>query len=312
MFTTASALGGARASAAPASSSSKRRSAWDPYAPLPPSAKRRVDPKDALAPRPYLQELAIPPEVAEERVAGKLLQLDLPEGKTSDWRKAELATREQEKEKKRVKRQREGDCGLSGKRKRASLGKRAVGSVHFDAVLPVYHLWLGYVSELLGVPLSVPPAAPASPPDAPPDGLSARPELLATPLPTYPSKHAPQGPRESQINVVNLHTKLVKAEFVGCLLSVKRAKNPSLVGLKGIVLQETQGTFKLVTPQSQVKVVAKQGTVFNIVLPLFSAAPASPRDLSLDLYGDSFAYRPADRVNKKWKAGTSMGGVELS
>lgn len=97
----------------------------------------QVDPKDALAPRPYLQELAIPPEVAEERVAGKLLQLDLPEGKTSDWRKAELATREQEKEKKRVKRQREGDCGLSGKRKRASLGKRAVGSVQCVECDPV-------------------------------------------------------------------------------------------------------------------------------------------------------------------------------
>lgn len=42
MSTSAPALGGARSSAAPTSSSSKRRSAWDPYAPLPPSAKRRV------------------------------------------------------------------------------------------------------------------------------------------------------------------------------------------------------------------------------------------------------------------------------
>jgi len=35
--------------------------------------------------------------------------------------------------------------------------------------------------------------------------------------------------------------------------AVKRAKNPSLVGLRGLVLQETHGTFKLVTPSSQVK-----------------------------------------------------------
>lgn len=35
--------------------------------------------------------------------------------------------------------------------------------------------------------------------------------------------------------------------------AVKRAKNPSLAGMKGIVLQETQGTFKVVTSKSQIK-----------------------------------------------------------
>lgn len=50
------------------------------------------------------------------------MQLDLPEGKVSDRRKAELAVREAEKEKKRAKRHRGGDCGLAGRRKRKSLG----------------------------------------------------------------------------------------------------------------------------------------------------------------------------------------------
>ncbi|GAA5904718.1 hypothetical protein JCM8208_001335 [Rhodotorula glutinis] len=309
--TQAPALGGASTSAS--SAKPPRHSPWDPYAPLPPSTKRRLDPREAVASKPYLQELAIPADVAEERIAGKLLQLDLPEGKVSDRRKAELAKRDAEKDKKRAKRLREGDCGLSGRRKRAARGSAAAGSVHYDAVLPVHHLWLGYISELLAVPLLIPsPPAPSLAPNAT-STSSAEPIITSTLLPTFPSRHAPPSlPRDEQINVVNLHAKMVKADFTGCSLSVKRAKNPSLVGLRGLVLQETHGTFKLVTPDSKVKVVAKQGSIFNIALPLApTASSAASRELSFDLYGDSFAYRPADRVGKRWKAGTSAGGVEL-
>ncbi|KPV74297.1 uncharacterized protein RHOBADRAFT_54140 [Rhodotorula graminis WP1] len=312
MATQAPALGGASTSS-PSSAKPPRHSPWDPYTPLPPSTKRRLDPREHVAPRPYLQELDIPADVAEERVAGKLLQLDLPEGKVSDRRKADLAKRDLEIERKRAKRLREGDCGLSGRRKRAARGTAAAGSVNYDAVLPVHHLWLGYISELLAVPLVVPsPASPSLAPDAASTG-APEPDITSTLLPTYPSRHAvPTLPRDEQINVVNLHAKMVKADFTGCSLSVKRAKNPSLVGLRGLVLQETHGTFKLVTPGSQVKVVAKQGSIFNIVLPLApTASSAASRELSFDLFGDSFAYRPADRVGKRWKAGTSAGGVEL-
>ncbi|GAA5843981.1 hypothetical protein JCM11251_005931 [Rhodosporidiobolus azoricus] len=309
--TQAPALGGPSTSSATAFLKESRRSAWDPYAVLPPSTKRKLDTTDALSTQSYLAELAIPTEAADERVTGKFLQLDLPEGKESDWRKAELAKRASEKEKKRAKRAREGECGLMGKRKRASRGKEAVKRVSYNAVLPVHHLWLGYMAELLALPIAIPSSS-AAPSSAPAD--SPAPVYSASSLlPTYPPKHE-HVPPGGQINVVTLQTKLVKAEFVGCLLSVKRAKNPSLAGLKGIVLQETQGTFKIVTPRSDVKVLPKQGSIFNLVLPLqpdSSSGSQAFRDLSFDLYGDSFAYRSADRVGKKWKAGTSAGGVEL-
>lgn len=149
----------------------------------------------------------------------------------------------------------------------------------YDAVLPVHHLWLGYISELLAVPLLIPlPTAPSLAPAAT-STSSAELSITSTLLPTFPSRHAPPTlPRDEQINVVNLHAKMVKADFTGCSLSgassssfrpscppfarpdtdavthaVKRAKNPSLVGLRGLVLQETHGTFKLVTPDSKVK-----------------------------------------------------------
>lgn len=51
------------------------------------------------------------------------MQLDPPEGKESDWRKLELAGRAREVEKKKVKRNKEGDCGLIGRRKRKRLAK---------------------------------------------------------------------------------------------------------------------------------------------------------------------------------------------
>ncbi|GAA6023173.1 hypothetical protein JCM11491_003287 [Sporobolomyces phaffii] len=289
-----------------------RRSAWDPYAPLPPSIKRKLDPNDALKADPYLDSLRIPTQVAEERLSGKLLQLDPPLGKVSDQRKAELAVIEREKDKKRTKRTREGDCGLMGRRKRAAAGKDAVDSVHYAAVLPVHHLWLGYMAELLALPISVPP---------PPSTTPATRQVASIPLPTFPSRAEPLPAlaQELSINVGNIQTKLVKAEFVGSILRVRRAKNPSLVGLEGIVLQETQGTFKVVTPKSQIKgatvtvLLPKQNSIFTLVLPLESTGSRTGdvRELSLDVYGDSFAYRSAERVGRKWKAGTGAGGVEL-
>ncbi|POY75320.1 hypothetical protein BMF94_1691 [Rhodotorula taiwanensis] len=65
-------------------------------------------------------------------------------------------------------------------------------------------------------------------------------------------------------------------------------------------------------PRSRVKVVPKLGTIFALALPLDPPPDTNdPHELSFDLYRDSFAYRPADRVGKKWKAGTSAGGVDL-
>ncbi|GAA6059763.1 hypothetical protein JCM10212_001971 [Sporobolomyces blumeae] len=303
----------ALAPASASSSSKTRRSPWDPYAPLPPSTKRKLDPRDNLKVKPYLEALEIPTGAADERLSGKLQQLDPPAGKVSDQRKAELAKKDAEKEKRAAKRKRDGDCGLVGRRKRAAMGKAAATSVNYAAVLPVYHLWLGYMAELLGLPIAVPPPTPS--PQSRTSADDAPASVVKTPLPTFPTRHEALPPtvQDMQLNAVSMQTKLVKAEFVGSVLAVKRAKNPSLVGLSGIVLQETQGTFKLVTSKSVLKVVPKENTVFTLTLPLASSpgSPSTDRSLTLDIFGDSFAYRSAERIGRKWKAGTSAGGIEL-
>lgn len=132
----------------------------------------------------------------------------------------------------------------------------------------MHTMWLGYMTELLGLPFLLPSAA--STPHTHPA------QTTAVVVPTVPLRSISAvsttgtGMQELKINVGNLHTKLVKAEFVGCILSgafhlsfhelaltkngaVKRCKNPSLVNLTGLVLQETQGTFKIVSTSSVVK-----------------------------------------------------------
>ena len=59
-------------------------------------------------------------------------------------------------------------------------------------------------------------------------------------------------------------------------------------------------------------VLPKQNSIFTIVLPLEDKKTRQQQqELSVDIFGDSFAYRSAERVSRKWKAGTGAGGVEL-
>lgn len=56
----------------------------------------------------------------------------------SDRRKAELAVREAEKDKKLSKRRRGGDCGLAGRRKRKALGSSAPESIQYVFFRPAW------------------------------------------------------------------------------------------------------------------------------------------------------------------------------
>ena len=90
-------------------------------------------------------------------------------------------------------------------------------------LLPLHHLWMGYMSELLGLP--TPPVGPI------------RPETIGSNTPSSSS----------------MHPKLLRADFHGAVLTVKQSKNSSLVGLSGILIHETENAFKLVTEKNKVK-----------------------------------------------------------
>lgn len=189
----------------------------------------------------------------------------------------------------------------SGKKKRktAALGRRPAdakglwklenGAQKFDLFLPLHQLWMGYMSELLGL----------SPPSSVPVG-------------------------EAMPNASSMHPKLVKADFHGSLLTVRQSKNPCIVGLTGIVIHETENAFKIITRKDQLKLIPKQNSIFTLAVPLYStllqtqfepveavsSALSGQRSgtvldaphIAFDLYGNQFCFRSADRAGRKFKA----------
>ncbi|KAI0261175.1 Rof/RNase P-like protein [Gloeopeniophorella convolvens] len=173
---------------------------------------------------------------------------------------------------------------------RVKLGRRAAAEkgvwrlrpeeARWALFVPLHRLWLGYMSELLG---------------------------LAAPRDAAPSAGAmPQA--------AGMHAKLVKADFHGALLTgaVRRSKNAALVGLAGIVVQETENTFRVVTRADKLKLVPKQGAVFAFAVPLCSTLGVSPvadatatvldaPHIEFELYGNQFRFRAADRASRKFK-----------
>jgi ribonuclease P protein subunit POP4 len=135
----------------------------------------------------------------------------------------------------------------------------------------------------------------------------------------------------------SLHSKISKADFTGAQLSVASSRNPSLVGITGLVIEETASTFRLVTPSSLVKVIPKNGTQFAIIFPAYgpplrtpgeeeeeeqryqsTVLPISPNvmedylrktpRISIPLIGTNFGFRSGDRAGRKFRPTQGGGG----
>lgn len=88
-----------------------------------------------------------------------------------------------------------------------------------------------------------------------------------------------------------LAQKMLKADFHGCKLKVSRSRCASVVGLQGIVLQETQNTFKIIGIDDRVRTIPKTHTVFT-----FTAL-----GYKFTIYGQNMMYRSSDRSARKYK-----------
>jgi ribonuclease P protein subunit POP4 len=91
--------------------------------------------------------------------------------------------------------------------------------------------------------------------------------------------------------------KLAKADLHGALLTVERGRCPQLVGVSGIVVQETTNTFVVVTRAGRVRRLPKQHHVF--VLQLGDA-------LSVRVFGNHLRFRTTERSARKLKAKTTV------
>ncbi|XP_011881591.1 PREDICTED: ribonuclease P protein subunit p29 [Vollenhovia emeryi] len=145
-------------------------------------------------------------------------------------------------------------------RKRLRLGLGKVGSgnqMKYSDLLPLNQLWLQYMREALGV------------------------ESFAS---------IPMSPSSPNWESVNLQ--LIKADFHGARISIDKSRCPSLVGVAGIVIQDTKNTFRICGIDNVVRTIPKNVVKINIHLD---------DGVTLKAFGRELSTRPAERAVKKYK-----------
>ncbi|CAK9796513.1 Ribonuclease P protein subunit p29 [Anthophora plagiata] len=146
-------------------------------------------------------------------------------------------------------------------RKRMQLGLRKIiskGDLKYTDLLPLHQLWLNYMQQVLGTKFFT---------------------------------NIPKDPTDSNWENVNQH--LVKADFHGAKISVVGSKCPTLVGLKGIVIQDTKNTFRICGKDNIVRTIPKDVVIMKIDLTT----------VCLEFFGKDLSIRPTERTIKKFKCG---------
>ncbi|GFZ50656.1 hypothetical protein JCM24511_08414 [Saitozyma sp. JCM 24511] len=198
--------------------------------------------------------------------------------------------------------------------------------VVYESLLPLHYLHCTYLSQLLHLPpLPAPtPTAqtkrngdddkddgsrPSPAPGAggsspfPSAGPSSRSSGTKTaPLPTSPALALPPG-----LHPESIQTALSKSDFTGSHLLVLSSRNPSLVGIRGIVIEETASTFRLVSPDHTARVIPKNGTQFELSFPAYSPAPA-PASASI---GDTRAKGEAGEAGEEHQRDAGDPGMSI-
>jgi ribonuclease P protein subunit POP4 len=99
----------------------------------------------------------------------------------------------------------------------------------------------------------------------------------------------------------SLCAKLVKADFSGAKVKVVNSKNPSMIGVSGIVVRESPQSFVVIQPKNDaVKVLLKAGSVFQFQLPAVMKSKDS-QPLAVNIWGDSILYKGSERTKIKFK-----------
>lgn len=95
-----------------------------------------------------------------------------------------------------------------------------------------------------------------------------------------------------------VQSKLLKADFHGAIIKVVRSKCSSYLDLTGILIQEFKHVFKIITKKSELKVIPKRGSVFEMEVNGFVS----------HIYGSRIEQRASERSAKKFK---SKGAFDL-
>ncbi|KAL3211205.1 hypothetical protein MRX96_000883 [Rhipicephalus microplus] len=93
------------------------------------------------------------------------------------------------------------------------------------------------------------------------------------------------------------YSRLLKAEYTGCFLTVAESRCPSYVGARGFVVQETKNVFRLLTERSVVRTVPKAHSAFAFELD----------GRIYKIYGSHFRVHSFERMKAKFKARGVIG-----
>uniref|UniRef100_A0A6M2CSA0 Ribonuclease P protein subunit p29 n=1 Tax=Rhipicephalus microplus TaxID=6941 RepID=A0A6M2CSA0_RHIMP len=96
---------------------------------------------------------------------------------------------------------------------------------------------------------------------------------------------------------VTEYSRLLKAEYTGCFLTVAESRCPSYVGARGFVVQETKNVFRLLTERSVVRTVPKAHSAFAFELD----------GRIYKIYGSHFRVHSFERMKAKFKARGVIG-----
>jgi len=91
-------------------------------------------------------------------------------------------------------------------------------------------------------------------------------------------------------------SRLLKADYHGCMLKVTRSSIPSHIGTEGILIQETATTFRIITPHNKLRIVPKKDTAFSF---RFGSQ-------LLTIYGNNFSSSTSNRSTKRFKVNSKL------
>ncbi|BEJ14575.1 hypothetical protein CspHIS471_0403420 [Cutaneotrichosporon sp. HIS471] len=275
----------------------------DLYRPLAAQIQRTVNPAGSSTPS-LASLLGLDVTTYSARLSGKnLLLTDIPSTgsalvtgrkKNKGDRKALAETKAAQAVAVAEKRKR----GLGSVRKaRAVMGNET--RIEYAALLPLHYLHCRYMAQLLPLPPC--------------------PTTRPIPIPEAPASHAPS--LLPGLSPEGLQSKLVKADLTGAKLRVRAARNASLTGASGLVVEETAGSFRLLDQDGRVRVVPKDGAQFAISFPVYTP-PEESEDvvvdyaafvaqcpaIEVDILGSSFMFRSGDRAGRKFRPSMGWGG----
>lgn len=144
-------------------------------------------------------------------------------------------------------------------RKRMLLGLGKINcknGLKYTDLLPLHQLWLKYIQSILG------------------DKISSN------------ESHNP-----IDSNWENINQQLIKADFHGAKISVIKSKCPSLVGISGIIIQDTKNTFRICCTDDVIRTLPKDAIVIKLYL----------HEQTLQIFGKQLSIRPTERTVKKFK-----------